>query len=412
MASGRERHSRCVVVLCGLLLAACAHLPEHPGPAGASGHPAADEQPPIAPSAEIGPPTRGDVRGPIAPPEVDDLFERMRAGLSLQDFDHPSVERQLDWYRSHPAYLQRSLGRARRYLHHIVESLEDRDMPLDLALLPIVESGFDPFAYSSCGAAGLWQFMDRTGRHYGLERSWWYEGRRDVVDATRAALDYLQALHDEFDGDWLLALAAYNAGERNVQRAVERAHRRGLPGDFFDLDLPRETRAYVPELLALSRLVAEPEVFGLELPEVPNTPYFALVPLDGQIDLRLAADLMGISLEELRALNPEFNRQATAPHGPPRLLVPVAARERFERALAELPPGKRLRFARHHVRRGETLSGIARHYRISIQALREANHLPGTLIRAGQDLLVPLSYRDIAVAAVQPPAVGSLEAGL
>src|SRR5262245_45061782 len=207
-------------------------------------------------------------------------------------------------------------------------------MPSELALLPVVESAFDPFAESPRFASGLWQFIPSTGRSYGLDQDWWYDGRRDVIEATRAALDHLQALHEEFAGDWLLALAAYNTGAPNVKRAMERSRRKGHPTDFFHLDLLPETRAYVPKLLAIARLVAEPAAFGVELPAIPDAPYFSRVEIDAQIDLGLAADRAGISREELRALNPAFRRFATAPDGPHHVLVPVPARERFERALA------------------------------------------------------------------------------
>jgi membrane-bound lytic murein transglycosylase D len=203
----------------------------------------------------------------------------------------------------------------------------------------------------------------------------------------------MEALHAEFEGDWLLALAAYNAGSGSVRRAVERNQRNGLPTDFFHLDLPAETRAYVPKLLAISRLVAEPGAFGVALPAIPNAPYFARVDLEHQVDLGKVADLAQIPRDELRALNPEFNRWATAPEGPHHLLVPVPAKERFETLLAALPQEARLRLAHHRVRRGDTLNAIARRHRVSVEALRGANGIRGSLIHPGQDLLVPLPYR-------------------
>jgi membrane-bound lytic murein transglycosylase D len=315
----------------------------------------------------------------------------MRSGFALPAVEHPSVRRELDWYREHPAYLERTFGRGARYLHHIVESLEARDMPRELALLPVVESAFDPFALSRCLASGLWQFVPRTGRRYGLDQDWWSDDRRDVLEATRAALDHLEDLHEEFDGDWLLALAAYNAGAPKVRRAIVRNQRSGRPTGFFTLDLPRETRAYVPKLLAISRLVAEPEASGVELPAIPDAPYFARVDVGSQIDLGLVADRAGIPREELRALNPAFKRFATAPDGPHHLLVPVPVRESIERVVASLPPGERLRVAHHKVRRGDTLGAIARRHKSSVAALRAVNRLRGSLIHPGQNLLVPLS---------------------
>jgi membrane-bound lytic murein transglycosylase D len=264
----------------------------------------------------------------------------------------------------------------------------------------VVESAFDPFARSPSLASGLWQFIPSTGRRYGLDQDWWQDERRDVLAATSAALDHLTELHDEFDGDWLLALAAYNAGAGSVRQAVERNQQAGRPTDFFHLDLRPETRAYVPKLLAIAQLAAEPERFGIELPAIPNAPYFVSVDAGGQIDLGVVADLAEISLAELRALNPEYKRSATAPGGSHALLVPATAEQRFHDALATLPASRRLRFVRHRVRRGDTLSAIARRYDVSLEDLRELNRIRGSLIRPGQELLVPL--RSEATASARP----------
>ena len=372
----------CRALLCGLLLAGCAHLQRTEGVPD----PSVVQSIPL-PSDSSAEPDREDFA---------DLFARMRPGFALPAVEDPSIRREIEWYQGHSGFLARTFGRGRRYLHHIVETLEARNLPRELALLPVVESAFDPFAYSRCLASGLWQFLPGTGRSYGLDQDWWTDDRRGVLEATHAALDHLEALHAEFEGDWLLALAAYNAGSGSVKRAVERNQRSGLPTDFFHLDLPQETRAYVPKLLAISRLVAEPGAFGVELPAIPNVPYFARVDLEGQIDLGKVADLAQIPREELRALNPEFNRWATAPDGPHHLLVPVPAKERFETLLAALPRDVRLRLAHHRVRRGDTLGAIARRHRVSIEALRGANGIQGSLIHPGQDLLVPLPYRATA----------------
>ena len=266
-------------------------------------------------------------------------------------------------------------------------------MPLELALLPVIESGFNPFARSPCGASGLWQFLSGTGQRYDLDGNWWYDERDDVIEATRAATAYLSDLHGEFD-DWLLAIAAYNTGAGNVRRAVEQNQRHGQPTDFFHLRLLPETRTYVPKLLALARVVADPQQYGVDLPALPNTPYFARVDLGKQVDLGLLADLAGIPRPELRALNPEFKRWATAPasDGPDHLLVPFSDKARFERVLSDLPPEKRLRLVHHRVRRGDSLYSIARHNGISVHALSTMNGIRGSFIRAGQDLLVPLPH--------------------
>jgi len=398
----RHREGR-RALLAGLLLAGCAHLPDRTdprdrlpkGPVLADRSPAAAE--PRSPEEEADAGAQG-----LPPNEASsvpdggasrDLFDRMRSGFGLPSVKHLSVAREVDWYLGHSVFLERTFGRGKRYLHHIVAQLEARNMPRELALLPVVESAFDPFALSRCRASGLWQFLPRTGRRYGLDQDWWTDGRRDVLEATRAALDHLEDLHQEFEGDWLLALAAYNAGAPSVRRAMVHNQRTGRPIDFFALDLPGETRAYVPKLLAISRLVAAPQAFGVELPAIPDAPYFARIDIRDQIDLGRVADRAEIPREELRALNPAFNRWATAPGGPHPLLVPVPAKERFERVLASLTPRDRLRLLHHRVRRGDTLYGIARRHGISLATLRAVNQVRGSRIHPGQNLLVPLPYR-------------------
>jgi membrane-bound lytic murein transglycosylase D len=331
-----------------------------------------------------------------APESFEDLLDRMRAGFALPVVEDTRVQREIDRLVANTAYLDRTFGRGRRYLHHIVLELEARDMPRELALLPFVESAFDPFAHSPRYASGLWQFIPSTGRRYGLDQDWWLDGRRDVLAATRAALDHLEELNEEFDGDWFLALAAYNTGAGNVRRAIARNLRKDLPTDFFHLDLHRETRAYVPKLLAIAQVAAEPERFGVAFPAIPNAPYFARVDAGGQVDLGRVADLAGVPLEELRALNPQYNRWVTAPDGPYDLLVPAETEQRFHEALATLPPSERVRFERHRVRRGDTLYAISLRYRVPVAVLRTLNRVRGSLIRPGQELLVPVPHGERA----------------
>src|SRR5882762_2202706 len=236
--------------------------------------PAMPEPPPAVTAAEG--PTQ--VAG-LTPAQYGDLFDRMRAGFKLEDgADQRAVDQQLRWYASNPDYLQRAFGRADPYLYQIVTELERRGMPLELALLPVVESAFEPYAYSRARASGLWQFIPGTGSRFGLKQDWWYDGRRDIVESTRAALDYLQHLHDEFDGDWLLAVAAYNCGEALVERAVDMNRAAHRPVTFWELWLPGETRAYVPKLLAMKRLVRDPETYGLEFSPIPNSPISFRIP--------------------------------------------------------------------------------------------------------------------------------------
>lgn len=330
---------------------------------------------------------------PPSLPAPSDLFERIRDGFALADVDHPSIDKEQAWYASHPAYLDRTFKRGERYLYHIVNEIEARNMPMELALLPVVESAFNPVAYSRARASGLWQFIPGTGRRYGLKQNWYYDGRRDVLAATTAALDYLEFLANEFNGDWLLAVAAYNTGEANVARAIRRNLEAGKPTDFFSLKLPRETRAYVPKLLAMRRIVADPTAHGLAFAPIPNEPFFAKVDVAGQIDLNVAAELADLPKEELLALNPAFNHWVTDPDGPHYLLVPVEKAERFSAAIAALPPEERVRVVYHRVRKGDTLGAIAHKYGVSVEALRSANKLRGSLIHPGQDLLIAAAPR-------------------
>src|SRR6202044_1078917 len=271
----------------------------------------------------------------------------------------------------------------------IITEVEARGMPLEFALLPVVESAYEPFAYSRSRAAGLWQFIPDTGARFGLKRDWWYDGRRDVVESTRAALDYLQALHDQFDGDWLLAIAAYNVGENTVQRELDYNRAHGKPADFWHLRLPAETRAYVPKLLAMKRLMAEPERYGLEFAAIPNEPYFAVINTDSQIDLKIAAQLAGTSYDELVALNPGYNRWATDPDGPHRMLVPIDNADAFEVALKTLAPEDRMHYETHLVAKRETLESIARQYDTSPAVLARINDLPGGRVSAGETVKIP-----------------------
>jgi membrane-bound lytic murein transglycosylase D len=304
-----------------------------------------------------------------------ELFARLRSGFQLDDVDEPAVASQVNWFANHPDFLERTWGRAGLWLYYIVGQLEQRKMPAELALLPVIESAFEPYAYSRARAAGLWQFISDTGRRFGLKQDWWYDGRRDPIEATRAALDYLQALHDEFDGDWLLAVAAYNCGELTVSRAIEHNQRLGKPTDFWHLKLPTETRGYVPELLAMRRLVANPERYGLEFSRIPNEPYFVAIATGGQIDLKVVADIAGVSVEDLYELNPAFHRWASDPTGPYRLLVPTDAAEGLQDTILHLTPEQRMRVDHYTVHRGDTIATIARHFATKPEVIRELNDL-------------------------------------
>lgn len=324
-------------------------------------------------------------------PDFDDLWDRMRAGFQLQHPVNTRTQKHLEWYKKHPNYIKRVSERGSIFWYHIVEELEKRDMPLELALLPIVESAFDPFAYSHGRASGMWQFIPGTGKHYGLKQNWWYDGRRDAIASTDAALTYLSRLHKSFDGDWLLALAAYNTGAGNVRKAIRRNKKAGKPTDFWSLKLPRETRAYVPQLLALAELADYPQKHGLELIRIANKPHFKQIDIGSQIDLAQAADMAGISIDELYRLNAGFNRWATDPKGPHRLLIPITHADTFEQALNDLPPKARTAWVRHKIKSGDSLIGIAKQYKTSVATLKDVNNIRGNMIRQGQTLMIPVA---------------------
>ena len=325
-----------------------------------------------------------------------DIWKKISANLSLpRHLDHRAVKGRLAWYAKNQAYLDRVTERSKPYLFHIVSEVGKRGLPVELALLPIVESAFHPFAYSRSHASGIWQFIPSTGKIYGLKQNWWYDGRRDIVAATRAALDYLEKLNREFEGDWLLALAAYNTGERNVARAIRRNKKAGKETDFFSLRLPRETKGYVPSLLAVAELVANPEQYNIVWQPVAAQPYFAQVDTGGQIDLAVAAELAGMEMDEMYTLNPGFNRWATDPQGQHRLLLPIAREKSFLEKLADLSPEQRVNWQKHTIKKGETVAAIAARYRSSVTTLKKINNLRSDLIHQGNTLRIPVPKKAI-----------------
>lgn len=318
-----------------------------------------------------------------------DLWDVTRANFALNlDQENPRINAQIRWFAKHPRYINRVVNRASRYYHYVLHETIKRGMPAELALLPIVESAYDPFAYSHGRAAGPWQFIPSTGKYFGLKKTWWYDGRRDIVASTDAALTYLQQLHKRFD-DWELALAAYNAGGGTVSLAIKKNRRNGKPTDFWSLELPSETKAYVPKLLAIAKVFKDPAQYNITLRSLENTPYFKAVTIGGQIDLAQAADLAGIDTQELYLLNSGFNRWATDPNGPHRLLIPAAQANHFETNLAALPADQRVKWTRHKIKSGESLITIAKKYRTTTKVIRTANNITGNNIRAGKTLLVP-----------------------
>ncbi|MEM0952646.1 MAG: LysM peptidoglycan-binding domain-containing protein [Pseudomonadota bacterium] len=329
-----------------------------------------------------------------------DLWQRVREGFGLSLVEAGSelhqqalqrVETERRWYVEHPAYLTRVSERATPYLHHVVESVERRGMPLEFALLPILESAYDPFAYSHGRAAGMWQIIPGTGRDLGLTQDWWYDGRRDLRASTDAALEYLSRLAKRFDGDWLKALAAYNAGPARISRAERRNRQRGLGTSFWELTLPAETRNYVPRLLALASLVQAPQRFAQTLTPIPDAAYLSTVHTGGQIDLSQAATLSGLDIDAVYRLNPGLNRWATPPAGPHELMLPIAEAKLFESQLSALDAAERLQWVRYTVRPGDALSRIARRYNTEADVIAQVNGLTGSRIVAGNSLMIPVA---------------------
>ena len=337
-----------------------------------------------------------DLTLPSSPAGPEDILAKLRRGFALTYEDNNRTAAELKWFLKHPDYLARVFTRAQRYMPYIVAELERRDLPLELALLPIVESAYDPFAYSHGRAAGLWQMIPGTAKRFGVKQNWWYDGRRDIVDSTRAALDYLEYLEELNDGNWLNAIASYNSGEGNVLRAARNNRKAGKPTDFWYLKLPKETSMYVPKLLALVEIVADPDKHGVTLPKVPNEQQFVVADIETQLDLALAAELAGVDVDTIYRYNPGYNRWSTDPAGPHSLVMPIDVATDFTAALAEVPAGERVRWKRHKVKNGEAISQIADRYNTTVSALRSANNLRGNMIRAGQYLLIPVATKPLS----------------
>ncbi len=326
----------------------------------------------------------------------DNAWYRLQQEMQLSAVSNPRVSAQLKWFLEHPGYMQRVMERARPILPFVLDELERRNLPSELALLPIVESAYQAFAYSHGRASGMWQIIPSTGRFLGLKQNWWYDGRRDIIESTHAAITYLESLAKQFNGDWELALASYNAGPGKIRSAVRYNKKRKRPTDFWHLTkIRRETRDYVPKMFALKELVAKPEKYQLDLVPINNQVSYEIVELDGQIDLALAAELAGITVNELYQLNPAFNRWATAPDGPHRLLLPRGKAKQFKPEDAKIPPNKRINWVRHKIKSGETLSHISMKYRTTISLIKKVNNLRGTQIRAGKYLMIPTATKSL-----------------
>ena len=376
----------------------------------------------------------------------DTVWERMFSLYAFPEVNNERVDAELSYYLSHPDYIARVQERAAPYMHLILDEIEAKNLPGELALLPVVESAFIPEAYSRSAASGLWQFIPSTGRLFGLEQNSWYDGRRDIYASTQAATTFLKDLADEFNGDYFLALASYNWGKGNVTKAINRNMYNGLPTDYWSLNLPKETEDYVPRLLAIAKLFANAEQYGIRLQNIPNKPYCQVVNVGSQLDIDKAAELAQTPLSHFIKLNPCFKKGSTSPYGPHRLLIPAHRVEAFKENLASLPYDERVdqrrrdeelladkirqnelqaqkmraeeeRFEtrrkrevivskryytgtptqKYQVHRGETLSSIARKYGTTVSDLRHTNHLAKNTVNSGSYLKVPSSSRHASV---------------
>ncbi len=319
---------------------------------------------------------------------AEDIWQRIRRGFAMPDLDNALVRRKTAEYAREHDYLQRIFDRSRLYLYHIVEEVEKRGLPTELALLPMVESAFNPMAYSRAHASGLWQFVPGTGKRFELKQNWWYDGRRDVVDSTSAALDYLTKLY-QMHGDWHLALASYNWGENAVRRAVVRNRKAKKPTDYSSLRMPRETRHYVPKLQALKNIIANPEPYGIDLDPIPNEPYFVLVSELPDIDVALAAELAEMPIQQFVALNPGFSRPIIRSETA-RIILPADKVGVFHENLAKHDQDALVSWQVYRPQRGETLGTIAKKFQLPIAQLKRVNGIAQRSWVVPKLLVVPM----------------------
>jgi membrane-bound lytic murein transglycosylase D len=385
------------VAAAAVLVQACAQAPQLPEPAPppATETPAAEPPPPPVVHSRPFEGERREIRGrPLARIDrtapVEDVWQRIRDGYGMADLEDPVVREKMRFYTARPDYLQRIFDRSKPYLYHIVEEIEKRGMPTELALLPMVESAFNPLAYSRAHASGLWQFIPGTGKRFELEQNWWYDARRDIVESTTAALDYLSALY-EMHGDWHLALASYNWGENAVARAIAKNKAAGKPTDYSSLTMPPETREYVPKLQALKNIISDPAPLGITLGPIPNQPYFATVTRVRDIDVQLAARLAEMPVADFIALNPGFSRPIIRAEVTPRIVLPADKVDVFHENLTRLGNKSLVSWKTYHPKQGEKLEGIARRFGMTVSQLREVNGIGAKSKLVPRLLVVPTS---------------------
>lgn len=426
MRTHSNRSIKLLSLSISLVVAGCSQSPKH--------NLSIDNRPPIVSKKENTYPSQSSYRPYLKnkyhSEHINTVWDRLFSLYSLPEINNERIDREINWYLRHPDALIALQQRAAPYMHHILDEIEAKNIPGELALLPVVESSFIPDAYSKSDASGLWQFIPSTGRLYGLEQNSWYDGRRDVYASTKAATDYLKHLCDTFEGDWLLALASYNWGKGNVRKSIEKNQYLDLPTDFWSLNLPEETTNYVPRLLAIAKIFAHAEEYHVPLQYIPNKPYFEVVDLHAPIDLNKAASLANTPLSEFRRLNPGYNRWCTAPDGPHRLLIPVKQAQLFKKNLAQLPYDEWVSYppqqeepqlayhqtrldvspnpkrehhiieasaaaanSRYRVKPGESLTSIARKNHATVAAIRQVNHMTSKTVNAGVWLKIPSSKK-------------------
>ena len=321
--------------------------------------------------------------------DLNSLWDEIRRNSNLNfDSTRSEIINATDKYDGHQYLINRLSKNGQRYLYYTVKEALKKGLPVELSLIPFVESQFDPYAQSSTGASGIWQFIPSTARENGLKKNWWYDGRRDILASTEAAYTFLKSLYEKYD-DWLIAIAAYNAGPSRIRREIEKNKSNGLPTDFWSLNLPRETKADVPKILAIVEVIREPKKYNIKLPYLANRPYFSVIELPSQVDLMQVSNLSGVKLELIYELNPGFNQWATDPNGPFHILLPVGIADRFQIILEDIDPNELVQWDKYLVSSGDTLTSIAESYLIDFELLKEINGLKDDTIYESEELIVP-----------------------
>lgn len=342
---------------------------------------------------------------------ADNIWDVLREEFTLPHYeDNPLVQDQIQWFLTHRDFLMHSAARATPYLYYILQQTRKRHLPAEVVLLPMIESAYNPFAYSTAGAAGIWQMMPGTASGFGIKQNWWYDGRRDVVASTKAALDYLAYLGSFFEGNWLLAVAAYDTGEGNVLSAIKKNYHYGASTDFWSLPVAQETREYVPRLLALAAIISHPERYYFEFPAVRNAPYLGQVDIGRRIELKQAANLAGISLERLKQLNSGHNRSSIGPNGPYKLVLPIENVQQFSENLSHTRLIQSFNVAHYKIRHGDTVKSIASKFNVTPGALRKANPMLAFGAKPGKNIVIPEHESNLSRAlleAAQPVVAAS-----